>query len=327
MPMKAPASIALPGALAALLAIGLAVPPSGNSLGAFSSVLTPLADADLDGLDDALEARLKTDPGNPDSDGDTVSDLEEALLGTDPNVADLPSAFPALAPKLYIDAYALGTDMVIQIAAHFKQSVLLPTFTWADDDSLLTLSISDLRAFRVDHGVRPSARANWSVASARFLIPRAVVENEPSVGIAIQAIIDGVGVAAATMFTHVNGYLAQFRVGVGSAAMSWSGNGAPGFQGTPALYTFGGETSPTAMGKGVALIGYNWLFERLEENLGCDKVMVYYQLGTMAAKRLHDRYWFVPQFVLDWRKIGPFRFSHRLPVPEDYQLKRPGEEE
>jgi hypothetical protein len=53
--------------------------------------------------------------------------------------------------------------------------------------------------------------------------------------------------------------------------------------------------------------------------------MVYYQLGTMAAKRLHDRYWFVPQFVLDWRKIGPFRFSHRLPVPEDYQLKRPGE--
>ena len=96
--------------------------------------------------------------------------------------------------------------------------------------------------------------------------------------------------------------------------------------GPTTLYTFGGETSPTAMGKGIALIGYNWLFEHLEENLGCDKVMVYYQLGTMAAKRLHDRYWFVPQFVLDWRKIGPFRFSHRLPVPEDYQLKRPGEE-
>ncbi len=97
--------------------------------------------------------------------------------------------------------------------------------------------------------------------------------------------------------------------------------------GPTTLYTFGGETSPAAMGKGAALIGYNWLFEHLEENLGCDKVMVYYQLGTMAAKRLHDRYWFVPQFVLDWRKIGPFRFSHRLPVPEDYQLKRPGEGE
>jgi len=44
--MKAPASLALPGALAALLAMGLAVLPSGGSLGAFSSVLTTLADAE-----------------------------------------------------------------------------------------------------------------------------------------------------------------------------------------------------------------------------------------------------------------------------------------
>ena len=249
--MKAPASLALPGALAALLAMGLAVLPSGGSLGAFSSVLTTLADADLDGLDDALEARLKTDPNNPDSDGDTVSDLEEALLGTDPNVADLPTAFPALAPKLYIDAYALGTDMVIQIAAHVQQSVLLPTFIWADDDSLLTLSISDLRAFRVDHGIRPSARANWNIAFARFLIPRAVVENEPSVGIAIRAIIDGTDVAAAMMFTHVNGYLAQFRVGVGSAAMSWTGNGVPGFQGTPSSQGGGANSSSGGNGGGL----------------------------------------------------------------------------
>ncbi len=249
--MKAPASLALPGALAALLAMGLAVLPSGGSLGAFSSVLTTLADADLDGLDDALEARLKTDPNNPDSDGDTVSDLEEALLGTDPNVADLPTAFPALAPKLYIDAYALGTDMVIQIAAHVQQSVLLPTFTWADDDSLLTLSISDLRAFLVDHGIRPSARTNWNIAFARFLIPRAVVENEPSVGIAIRAIIDGTDVAAAMMFTHVNGYLAQFRVGVGSAAMSWTGNGVPGFQGTPSSQGGGANNSSGGNGGGL----------------------------------------------------------------------------
>ena len=97
--------------------------------------------------------------------------------------------------------------------------------------------------------------------------------------------------------------------------------------GPTTLYSFGGETSPTAMGKGIALIGMNWLFERLEEDFGCDKVMVYYQMGNRVSKRLHDRYWFVPRFVLDWRKVGPFRFSRRLPVPEDYQLKRPGEEE
>ena len=95
--------------------------------------------------------------------------------------------------------------------------------------------------------------------------------------------------------------------------------------GPTTLYSFGGETSPTAQGKGIALIGMNWLFERLEEEFNCDQVMVYYRMGNRVSKRLHDRYWFVPKFVLDWYKIGPFRFSRRLPVPEEYQLQRPME--
>lgn len=42
------------------------------------------ADSDGDGLSDASEASLGSDPGNPDSDGDTWLDGEEAESNTDP---------------------------------------------------------------------------------------------------------------------------------------------------------------------------------------------------------------------------------------------------
>jgi hypothetical protein len=52
-------------------------------------------DADGDGLTDAEEASLGTDPGNPDSDGGGVNDGDEVANGTDPlnagdDVGDLP---------------------------------------------------------------------------------------------------------------------------------------------------------------------------------------------------------------------------------------------
>lgn len=45
-------------------------------------------DADGDGLSDSEEARLGTDPNNPDTDGDGVSDGDEVFLGTDPLTPD-----------------------------------------------------------------------------------------------------------------------------------------------------------------------------------------------------------------------------------------------
>lgn len=45
-------------------------------------------DSDGDGLSDAREAELGTDPSNPDSDGDGINDGDEVALGTDPNNAD-----------------------------------------------------------------------------------------------------------------------------------------------------------------------------------------------------------------------------------------------
>lgn len=45
-------------------------------------------DSDGDGLSDAREAELGTDPNNADSDGDGINDGDEVALGTDPNNAD-----------------------------------------------------------------------------------------------------------------------------------------------------------------------------------------------------------------------------------------------
>ena len=48
------------------------------------------ADADNDGLSDAEERRLGSDPNNPDSDGDGRLDGDEVIVGTDPTRADEP---------------------------------------------------------------------------------------------------------------------------------------------------------------------------------------------------------------------------------------------
>jgi hypothetical protein len=46
-------------------------------------------DTDGDGLTDAIESRIKTDPNNADTDGDGLPDGEEDSLQTDPLVADM----------------------------------------------------------------------------------------------------------------------------------------------------------------------------------------------------------------------------------------------
>jgi hypothetical protein len=59
--------------------------PKPEPVGATSS---QALDTDGDGISDAEEARLRTDPNNADTDGDTLADGEEIKLGTDPLIAD-----------------------------------------------------------------------------------------------------------------------------------------------------------------------------------------------------------------------------------------------
>src|SRR5262245_43546308 len=48
----------------------------------------PGVDTDQDGLDDAKEASLGSDPSNPDSHGDGLADGDEVDNGADPTVVD-----------------------------------------------------------------------------------------------------------------------------------------------------------------------------------------------------------------------------------------------
>lgn len=68
------------------------------NLNALSGPDGPQVDSDADGLSDADELRLGTDPTRADSDGDGISDLVESLMGLDPLQFDRPTACHAIIP-------------------------------------------------------------------------------------------------------------------------------------------------------------------------------------------------------------------------------------
>lgn len=81
-PLLLPILLTLAGPLAAQTAT-----IEGSAGGASDDVtVNVVIDSDRDGLTDAQEALLGTDPGNPDTDGDGISDFDEVAAGTDPLV-------------------------------------------------------------------------------------------------------------------------------------------------------------------------------------------------------------------------------------------------
>lgn len=67
-------------ALVALAVPVRAVGDSGHIVYAKATIVAAMADTDGDGLADATERQLKTDPENPDTDGDGLSDGDEEIL-------------------------------------------------------------------------------------------------------------------------------------------------------------------------------------------------------------------------------------------------------
>ncbi|NQU50724.1 MAG: hypothetical protein HQ519_18895 [Planctomycetes bacterium] len=88
--------------------------------------------------------------------------------------------------------------------------------------------------------------------------------------------------------------------------------------GPDGIYWFEGETLEEWRSKGIALLGMNWFFPRLEEICGRKSIMTNYEMGNRPSRRLHDRYSFIPKYRLIWRQLGPFRWARQAEIPEDY---------
>ncbi|MDA1259033.1 MAG: hypothetical protein O3A20_00265, partial [Planctomycetota bacterium] len=127
--------LALVGALLAAAAVGLTSTHNGiQAKQANSSV--PFQDDDLDGLDNAMEVRLGSNPFKANVDGDGLNDLAEILLGTDPSVADSNASLPALSPRVQLEAYQVGGSFVLQSFMLRKRSVKSVHFYIAQSDPL-----------------------------------------------------------------------------------------------------------------------------------------------------------------------------------------------
>jgi thrombospondin type 3 repeat protein len=196
-------------AAAFVLLPGMA-PDSSAGLRASGGSFAVGLDSDGDGLHDALEARLGTNYSIPDTDSDGLDDYEEMLLGSNPLSPDNLAQFPP-EPKLYLDVYATGPDMVFQIAALSRISVQNPLFAWATPNGTGQASFGELRHTVLQSATRPSVYAGWEVKTISLSMPTALFANVPSMGVGLVATVDGVLLESTTKLIHIDQILCQLR--------------------------------------------------------------------------------------------------------------------
>ena len=200
---------ALLTAAALVLLPGMA-PDSSAGLRASGGSFAVGLDSDGDGLHDALEARLGTNYSIRDTDSDGLDDYEEMLLGSNPLSPDNLAQFPP-EPKLYLDVYATGPDMVFQIAALSQTSVHSPLFAWATPNGTGQASFGELRHTVLQSSTRPSGYAGWEVKTISLSMPAALFAKVPSMGVGLVATVDGVLLESTTKLFHLNHVLCQLR--------------------------------------------------------------------------------------------------------------------
>lgn len=208
-PHLSPTVSAVLTAAALVLLPGMA-PDSSAGLRASGGSFAVGLDSDGDGLHDALEARLGTNYSKRDTDSDGLDDYEEMLLGANPLSPDNLAQFPP-EPKLYLDVYATGPDMVFQIAAYSQSSVSNPLFAWATPNTTGQASFGELRHTVLQSAVRPSSFPGWEVKTLSLSMPASLFAKIPSMGVGLAASVDGVLLESSVQLIHLNQVLCQLR--------------------------------------------------------------------------------------------------------------------
>ncbi len=207
--MRASRYLALPAlaglALAPLVALFLGARPAVASGGTW----TPLADADGDGLEDALEDLLGTDPNQADGDLDGYTDAEEVLLGSDPAVPASGALKPR--PVLHMDIYHLGDRAYVQIFVLHRSALQSFQLGWADRDQQLALPDRYVRRWVARSLSFPTAWQAWTMEVATLSLPWAWFNGKDSLALGLAGVVDGQTLGASVQLVSVGGVLAQFR--------------------------------------------------------------------------------------------------------------------
>ncbi len=183
--------------------------PRQNPLGAAGNGVAALADSDGDGLDDALEMRLGTDPALADTDTDQVSDLEELLRGSDPAAFNAPGSVPSPTAQLRIEVYQVGADFILQVFALRQSGVsdfrLYRTLDWG----IKGFTYSSLTNRIVDLVSTPATVPGWTMDRLRLQVPSSWFDLHPAASFTVEGIVDGQHLADQVFLTHAGSEVAE----------------------------------------------------------------------------------------------------------------------
>lgn len=231
------------GALLAVASVGLTGTRNGIHAGQRNQDL-PFQDADVDGVDNALEVRIGSNPLAFDSDLDTLDDLTELVIGTNPREPTLRASLPPAQPRARLEGYMIGGTFVLQgllMRQHSVQSVHFYIATPDPQDPYgppvtQRLGMSAFSKYLDRYEVLPSTLPSFEISSVRLVLPAAPFVQAERFAIAIVAVLDnGIKVADEIRFATVDGLVVEWRDdGVPNQAnVTLQGTGGSGGTGGP----------------------------------------------------------------------------------------------
>lgn len=211
--------LVLVGALLAVASVGLTGTRNEVQAGQRNPGI-PFQDADHDGVDNALEVRLGSNPFVANTDSDGLDDLTELVLGTSIHEPTLRSTLGSVQPRARLEAYQINGTFVLQGLMLREQGVQSVHFYVATPDPVdayapphtQRLGVAAFSKYVDRNTVLPSSVPNYEISSLRLVLPAAPLVQAGNFAIAIVAVLDnGIKVADQVRFTTVDGMLHEWR--------------------------------------------------------------------------------------------------------------------